>query len=62
MNDRINRYGLCRVDKAEQLVDKIIEDFTDRRGLRQAWDDIDADVREDIKNSWLDIVLEWEDV
>lgn len=42
--------------KAENIVDAIIEDFTDRRGLRQEWEQIDADVQAEIRQTWIDIV------
>lgn len=34
---------------AEEIAAKILADVTDRRGWRQAWDDFDANVREEIK-------------
>jgi hypothetical protein len=39
-----------------ETVDRILADFTDRRGLRQAWQSIDVDIRDEIKSSWVDIV------
>ena len=44
------------VDKSEQIVDAIISDLTDRRGLRQEWEMIDEDIQEEIKETWISIV------
>lgn len=44
------------MDNSEQIVDAIICDLTDRRGFRQEWDMIDDDIRDEIKNKWIDIV------
>lgn len=35
---------------AELIVDALIEDFTDRRGLRQEWEQIDDETRNEIRN------------
>lgn len=40
---------------ATKIVDDIVADFTDRRGLRQAWEDLDEDIQKEIINEWLDI-------
>ena len=44
-------------EKAGKVVDAIITDFTDRRGLRQAWEGIDDGIRAEIKETWTAIVL-----
>lgn len=41
---------------ANAIVARIEADFTDRRGLRQEWDEIDADLQEEIRDTWRDIV------
>lgn len=41
---------------AADAVDAIIADFTDRRGLRQEWERIDAGVKGEIRAEWLAIV------
>lgn len=33
-------------------VDKILDDLTDRKGLENAWDEIDDDIKADIKHEW----------
>lgn len=42
--------------KADQIVEAILMDFTGRRGLRQEWEKIDEDIQEEIKQEWLNIV------
>lgn len=42
--------------KADRLVDALLEDLRDRRGLRQAWDDIDGDIQAEIRAEWGKIV------
>ena len=42
---------------AEKIVQAIYRDFTDRRGLRQAWDTIDDDLQAEILAEWKRIVL-----
>jgi len=41
---------------AEQIVAKLKADFTDRRGFRQEWDQVDTDVREEMNATWMSIV------
>ena len=48
-------------DKLENpgaIVDRILADLTDRRGLRQEWEQIDPDVQDEIKQAWIEIVKE----
>lgn len=40
----------------EKIVFRIIRDFTDRRGLRQEWENIDDDIQEEIIETWINIV------
>jgi len=44
------------VSKEESIVFSILEDFTDRRGLRQAWEEINEDIQEEILKEWIKIV------
>ena len=39
-------------EKAMKAVDKIVEDLTDRRGLRQEWENIDDEIQAEIKTAW----------
>lgn len=45
-------------DKAKQIVKAILADVTDRRGWRQAWDEFDEDIKQEIQESWEGIVNE----
>ncbi len=42
----------------QTAVDRIIADLSDRRGLRQEWDQIDSDVKSGIRDSWIRIMGE----
>lgn len=47
--------NLERIDAtllANRIADAIMQDFTDRRGLRQAWDEIDDETKTEIMNNW----------
>ncbi len=44
----------CTKDK--MIVFNILNDFTDRIGLSQEWYQIDGDIKEEIIQSWIDIV------
>ena len=43
---------------AEMVVDAIVTDFTDRRGLRQEWEQIDEEIQNEIKGEWMRLVRE----
>lgn len=38
--------------EAKKAVEAIVDDLTDRRGLRQEWDLIDDEIRDEIKDVW----------
>lgn len=38
--------------QAEEIVDGIIADLTDRRGLRQEWDECDDGIKAEIRAKW----------
>lgn len=40
----------------DNAVQGIIDDFTDRRGLSGAWDGIDDDIKEEIIETWKQII------
>lgn len=42
--------------KAERIVKAIEDDFTDRRGLRQEWDQIDTEIQDEIREKWKALV------
>jgi hypothetical protein len=43
---------------AEEIRDAILDDVTDRRGWRQAWDEFDDDIQQEIKDIWLIVINE----
>ncbi|HNR65505.1 MAG TPA: hypothetical protein PKJ95_04335 [Atribacterota bacterium] len=46
------------IKKACKLaVEEIIFDLSDRRGLRQEWEQIDDDIVEEIKEKWQEIIF-----
>ena len=45
-------------EQADQIVTAIIKDFTDRKGLRQQWDLIDRETQQEIKTTWVKLVME----
>jgi len=44
-------------EQAKETVSKIISDISDRSGLGDEWDNIDEDIRDEIRGKWIDIVL-----
>lgn len=44
-------------ETAKRIVGRIIEDMTSRRGLRQEWEEIDRDIREEITAWWIQLAL-----
>jgi hypothetical protein len=44
------------MNRAKRIVEKIEADFTDRRGLRQEWDNIDEQTKSEIRATWMDII------
>lgn len=43
---------------AKKIVEALITDLTDRRGLSDAWDSIDQETQEEIMTKWSNLVLE----
>lgn len=43
---------------AAEIVDKIVDDLTSRKGLRHQWDIIDDEIQAEIGQRWREIVLE----
>lgn len=41
---------------ASKIVDAIIKDLSDRRGLRHEWEQIDDDIKKQIRDTWIQIV------
>lgn len=42
---------------SQYIVDEIVYDMRDRRGLRQEWDNIDSGIQEEIKEGWKYIAI-----
>jgi hypothetical protein len=47
---------MTSTEAARGAVQRIIEDLTRRRGLRQEWDDIDEGIQQQIREGWEGIV------
>ena len=45
---------------AIQAVDQIIDDLRGRRGLRHEWDQIDEEIRAEIRDRWIEIASDAE--
>ena len=41
---------------ARKIIKAIEDDFTDRRGLRQEWEQIDNNIKREIKRTWRKII------
>jgi len=41
----------------DPIVEKIIDDLRNRKGLRQAWDAMDADIQDEIKDEWGSFIM-----
>jgi hypothetical protein len=48
--------GVTSTTIAKRILFEIVDDFTDRRGLRQEWETIDDDIKEEILGAWLEII------
>jgi hypothetical protein len=46
----------AKPDKAQQIVEAIEADLTDRRGLKQEWGQIDYDIQDEIRDTWAGII------
>ena len=42
---------------ATKIIDKIIEDLSYRKGLDNEWDQCDEDIQNEIKETWIDIIM-----
>lgn len=48
--------------QAEQIVHDIIKDIMDRAGIGDEFQSIDPDIREEIFNEWVDIIMSGSEV
>ena len=46
------------MSKVVEIVESILLDLKDRKGLRQEWDQIDHNIQQEIKEGWIRIVEE----
>ncbi len=46
-------------EAARKIVDDIVADLSDRRGLDYEWNQIDHDVKAEIVSKWLDIAYDY---
>jgi hypothetical protein len=44
------------MSESVNAVEKIVADLTNRRGLRQEWNQIPPEIQEEIKSDWADII------
>jgi hypothetical protein len=60
LKDEYYAYVLDEADepppREKKILFDIVRDFTDRRGLRQEWEQIDDDIQEEILSTWLGII------
>lgn len=50
--ENTRKLGTTNRATAEKIVDAIMADLTNRRGLRQSWDSIEASIRHEIVETW----------
>lgn len=53
---RRSKMKALREEKVAAVVNQIIDDLSDRRGLRQEWESIDEDTKKVIRQRWCDIL------
>jgi len=51
----VNKESLT-TEEVQKAIDGLIKDITDRRGFRQLWEEIDNDTKDEIKESWANIL------
>jgi hypothetical protein len=57
MTDNEKKMDKYILKRATNIVNKIVDDFCDRDGLQNVWDEIDSGVQKQIKNAWVQIVI-----
>jgi len=45
-------------ERAIKAVEEIVKDLTDRRGLRQEWEQIDEEIQLEIKEMWAGFIAD----
>lgn len=46
-------------EAAKVIIDRILHDLTDRRGLKQEWNSIDSDIQREIAKKWEKIIVDY---
>jgi hypothetical protein len=46
----------------DQAVDNIIQDISNRSGLGNEWEEIDEDIQNEIRNTWITIIKDTLDI
>jgi len=54
----MEKVGIRMKERCEAAIDKIIADLSDRGGIGDEWDQIDDDIKELIRNKWIQILEE----
>jgi len=44
--------------EVENIVDELLLDLADRGGLGDEWDMIDEDIQQEIRDRWLEIIMD----
>ncbi len=44
-------------EQAEKIVEKLIRDITSRSGIGNEYESIDEDIQEEMKETWIDIII-----
>jgi len=44
-------------EQAQQAVEAIVLDLSDRRGIGHEWFQIDEDIQDEIRSEWVELVL-----
>lgn len=50
-------FRMLPIDRAKKIVDAIIDDLSDRKGIKHEWNMIDDDVKAEIRQCWADIIM-----
>jgi len=54
----ISIYDACDEKIAKNIVDKILLDISDRKGIKHEYNNIDEDILEEIKTTWKKIITD----
>lgn len=54
--EKYNSQKANSLTKNERIIFKILDDLSDRRGISDAWDEIDDSIQNEILEQWLKIL------